>query len=663
MGLRWLWLRRDWLWSADDPDAGAAQWAAIPRGKPSLMPKSCQLWLRPRGRAIPRGWYLILLQHRGNNPRTTGYVRSGCWGFVQGRPMYPTRRRFRVLHLNRTRSLTFELQQVNESIQVYRLLLIRLPGWDAWRRIRKRLNRLDQHAPTTRSSCWRYYNHLLNSQARRHSIVTYRSWQLQREQPLLKSLLKLSQMEKSLFVLQTVSGQMLSPVNSDQWVVLMRPGSTIATWAIQAFAAQLRELPTSHLPLVFYGDEDQCTAEGLRHSPRFKPAWNRELFWSDPLYSCHWVVSGRFWNRLLEMLPALDWWSVQYALLAQAEARQSSDASMIRHLPLVVAHVERVSMNGSAQAHGLQMSRAYALKAPTLETIRLGHRLQWCCPAQTLLSVIIPTRDQLPLLQACLRSIQEFPAGVDLELIVVDNGSVEVSTLDFLNSFGSRPNQKVLRDDGPFNYSALNNRAARLAQGSVLLLLNNDVEFISRGWGSELAANASRHDVGCVGGQLRYPDGTIQHGGVILGIGGMASHAHAGCSADELGYQGRLQLAQEFSAVTAACLAISREHWQQLGGLDDEHLWVNYNDVDLCLRAQQSGLHNIYLPQVKAIHHESKSRGRPEGASYRLWRREWSVMEQRWGHLLDCDPAYSPWLTLENEQFDLSLRTGSIDLR
>ena len=143
----------------------------------------------------------------------------------------------------------------------------------------------------------------------------------------------------------------------------------------------------------------------------------------------------------------------------------------------------------------------------------------------------------------------------------------------------------------------------------------------------------------------------------------MASHAHRDFSQYESGYQGRLQLAQEFSAVTAACLAISREHWEQLGGLDAAELAVNYNDVDLCLRAKSAGLKNLYLPNVKAIHHESKSRGRPEGAAYRQWRREWAFMERRWGNLLRNDPAYHPCLTLEDERWGLSLRQPSPILR
>ena len=182
------------------------------------------------------------------------------------------------------------------------------------------------------------------------------------------------------------------------------------------------------------------------------------------------------------------------------------------------------------------------------------------------------------------------------------------------------------------------------------------MEFLRPGWGQQLASNALRPGIGCVGAQLLYPDRTIQHAGVILGVGGLAGHAHQDLAAGQAGYNRRLGLSQEVSAVTAACLAISRQHWQQLGGLDEDQLAVNYNDVDLCLRAGHLGLSNLYLPQVLALHHESKSRGRPEGAAYRQWRREWSVMERRWGDLLQQDPAYHPHLSLEAGDFSLALR-------
>jgi GT2 family glycosyltransferase len=218
-------------------------------------------------------------------------------------------------------------------------------------------------------------------------------------------------------------------------------------------------------------------------------------------------------------------------------------------------------------------------------------------PATALLSVVIPTRDRPELLQACLTSIDRHPAGCDLEIVVADNGSVEPNTLALLERFsledrGGQP-QIVVSVPGSFNYSRINNVAVEHSKGLVVLLLNNDVEFLHAGWGLELASHALRPGIGCVGAQLLYPDHTVQHGGVILGVGGLAGHAHQDFPGDVQGYQGRLQLAQELSAVTGACLAISRNHWQALEGLDATHLAVNYNDVDLGLRARQLGLRNL----------------------------------------------------------------------
>ena len=214
----------------------------------------------------------------------------------------------------------------------------------------------------------------------------------------------------------------------------------------------------------------------------------------------------------------------------------------------------------------------------------------------------------------------------------------------------------------PFNYSSLNNKAADLANGSVFAAQQR-CRNLTPNWALELASNALRPGIGCVGAQLHYPDNTIQHAGVVLGIGGLASHAHRDSYRTASGYQSRLQLAQEFSAVTAACLAISRTHWDELGGLDAAELAVNYNDVDLCLRAKNAGLRNLYIPQVQAIHHESKSRGRPRGKAYKQWRREWAVMQRRWRVLVLDDPAYHPSLTLEDESWNLSLRRPELKLR
>jgi len=656
-----VWFREDWVFSLCQPNALDVVWKPLSRNSAQITPTSHQVWFRTRGSKVPRGWYLFIIRHKGHNPAVTGCLKSGTWGYPQGRPMYPLRNRLRVIHVNRPRQLTLELQNVSRPLAIYRLLLFRLPGCYAFRRITKRLNSLDQFLPLSLTDRWRYYNQLQNSQCGLKPLVSYNRWQNLVEAPLLFDIPLSTDACNKRFVIQTIPH--ISPVKPDEYVVLLRPGVHLATWGLSLLQQFLPVLCMHDSPVLLFGDEDIISRTGERHSPRFKPSWNLELFCSDPNFSNHWIVQGECWNSFLDnkTLDVKNWWSLQYGLLFYINGLMLS--TRIKHLPMVLAHTETPAPSGSISALQSQFKQSLGINSPSIFAVQYGLRLEWACPKQVLISVIIPTRDHLPLLQSCLYSIEAFPAGCDLEIIVVDNGSINSTTLDFLQDFNCIPSHQVIRDDGPFNYSRLNNIAVSFSRGNVLLLLNNDVEFLCPNWGIELAGNALRSEIGCVGVQLLYPDTTIQHGGVILGIGGMASHAHRSFTSDAPGYNGRLQLAQEMSAVTAACLAISSENWKQLGGLDEEKLWVNYNDVDLCLRAGAAGLRNLYLPQVKAIHHESKTRGRPEGAAYRQWRREWDVMKQRWGALLDCDPAYSPWLTLEDEGFGLSLRQKPLALR
>ena len=500
---------------------------------------------------------------------------------------------------------------------------------------------------------------MLNAQASRHAHISYLRWQQQVESHLVDQVNAFSVLELEQFVIQTPES--LSSVDTNQWVVLLRPGTRLSAWALTSVAQQLLLVPVNSMPMIIYGDEDSVSLDGERSNPRFKPAWNRELFWSDPHYSNHWFVRGDLWNRCLARFHSHCWWDIQYLLLAHVNDYHPFKS--IAHVPLVLAHCVEPCPKPSIASLQTTLQRQFPSLNPRVTFSTHGFCLQWAAPCSTLVSVIIPTRDNLTLLKACLASLNQYRAGCSYEVIVVDNGSLEEDTLSFLEAFQAEPGQFVLRDEGPFNYSSLNNKAADLANGSVLLLLNNDVEILTHNWALELASNALRSGIGCVGAQLHYPDNTIQHAGVVLGIGGLASHAHRDSYRTASGYQSRLQLAQEFSAVTAACLAISRTHWDELGGLDAAELAVNYNDVDLCLRAKNAGLRNLYIPQVQAIHHESKSRGRPRGKAYKQWRREWAVMQRRWRVLVLDDPAYHPSLTLEDESWNLSLRRPELKLR
>ena len=228
-------------------------------------------------------------------------------------------------------------------------------------------------------------------------------------------------------------------------------------------------------------------------------------------------------------------------------------------------------------------------------------------PALPLVSIIIPTRDRADLLGMCLDSLLAKTTYTHYEIIIVDNGSVEASTQAL---FARLPKDRVsvIRDDAPFNYSRLNNLAVAQAKGDVICLMNNDIEILTPDWLEEMLSFACQPDIGCVGARLWFPDDRLQHAGVITGLGGVAGHPNKYFPRGYVGYFGRAILTQSMSAVTAACLMIRRQVWDQVQGLD-ENLAVAFNDVDFCLRVKAAGYRNVWTPHAEMNHHESASRG------------------------------------------------------
>jgi GT2 family glycosyltransferase len=238
-------------------------------------------------------------------------------------------------------------------------------------------------------------------------------------------------------------------------------------------------------------------------------------------------------------------------------------------------------------------------------------------------------------------------------VIVVDNGSVEEATQQL---FARQPKDKlrVIRDDSPFNYSRLNNLAVEQSRGEVICLMNNDIEILSFDWLEEMLSFAMQADIGCVGARLWYPDGRLQHGGVITGLGGVAGHSHKYLDKGSPGYFHRATVHQSFSAVTAACLLIRRSVWNEVNGLD-ELFAVAFNDVDFCLRVREHGYRNVWTPYAEMNHHESASRGEettPEKKARFMG--EIERLRERWGNSLQNDPFYSVNLTLDIEDFSLA---------
>jgi O-antigen biosynthesis protein len=275
---------------------------------------------------------------------------------------------------------------------------------------------------------------------------------------------------------------------------------------------------------------------------------------------------------------------------------------------------------------------------------------------------LIPTRDMPQLLGPCIESIYSKSSYDNFEVIIIDNGSEQQETMYLFAKWSElEPKRfRVLRLDIPFNYSVINNRAAAEAKGELILLLNNDMEVITPNWLEEMAGQAMRPSIGAVGTMLLYPDRTIQHAGIVLGIGGVAGHSHKNFSRDDLGYFGRLLLVANYAGVTGACLMVKREVFQVVGGLN-EQLQVAFNDVDFCLKLLEKGLYNVVLPQVELFHYESKSRGY-EDTPQKLKRflGEVDYMKQRWGNVLENDPFYNSNLTLEHEDYSIAVKAKSL---
>jgi GT2 family glycosyltransferase len=272
-----------------------------------------------------------------------------------------------------------------------------------------------------------------------------------------------------------------------------------------------------------------------------------------------------------------------------------------------------------------------------------------------LVSLLVPTRDGVDILKPCVDRILSLTRYRHFELLILDNQSTCPQTLAYLADVEARDSRvRVLRWNHPFNYSAINNFGVRHANGDIIGMVNNDIEPINGDWLSEMVGQVLRPDIGCVGAKLYYPNGTLQHGGVILGLGGVAGHAHRFFPRQAEGYCGRLKLTQNLTAVTGACLLVRKDVFEEVGGLNEQKLAVTFNDVDLCLKVYKAGYRNLWTPYAELYHHESISRGADNTPKKRTRRlREMAYMRRTWSDLLNHDPAYNPNLTLAYEDFSL----------
>jgi GT2 family glycosyltransferase len=397
------------------------------------------------------------------------------------------------------------------------------------------------------------------------------------------------------------------------WLVLLGAGVLLRPGALQTIETWLQMDCLHQQPDLIYADEDELNTAGERSNPWFKPGWVEESFWASPWLGgmSLWRIS---WLRNQELpLPPGDQCG-RFRWMLQALERKPS----IGQVPLVLSHNKQKPEKFSVEAlnalrqHLLAQGEAIA-QVNNHEELLSCISLQWALAKQWSCTVIIPSRDRADLLASCLNSIwhtsqAERLRGAELELVVVDNGSVQQHTQELLQHWKENLGERfrVIKDNNSFNWSRLNNKAAAIARGELLLLLNNDIEALQPNWLAAMAAQALRPKVGCVGALLLYPDQTIQHGGVIFGLQS-ADHAYRGLPHGHKVHRGRSRLLTAWGAVTGACLMMRRELLVRVGGFD-EGLPVEFNDVDLCLRLGQLGYRHVIPPEAVLVHHESQSR-------------------------------------------------------
>jgi GT2 family glycosyltransferase len=423
---------------------------------------------------------------------------------------------------------------------------------------------------------------------------------------------------------------------------------------------------------IIYSDEDLMSEEGERIAPHFKSDWNAELLRAHNYVThlCCYEMS------LLTSLGGmrLGYEGAQdYDLILRASA--AINAEDIYHIPKILYHWRMVegstALSSGAKSYateaGLKALQDYVAVNNIAATAQHGERenfytLQYSLPSSSpddsinslpKVSIIIPTRDGMEVLKPCIDSLIEKTTYQNYEIVILDNGSEQQETLSYLHQLSQHSNIQVVRDDGEFNYSRINNLAVSYSTGELICLLNNDIEIIDNNWLTEMVSVACRKEVGCVGAKLLYPDGTIQHAGVILGLGGYAAHSHRGLNGNAPGYFCRAQLRQQLSAVTGACLVVKRSIWEQVAGLD-EAFQVAYNDVDFCLRIQALGYQNIYTPFSTLIHYESKTRGHDVGVEKsKRFDKEKALLLTRWSAVIANDPFYNINLTRAREDFSI----------
>lgn len=401
---------------------------------------------------------------------------------------------------------------------------------------------------------------------------------------------------------------------------------------------------------MIYTDEDKLDFDGKRCFPHFKPDFSLDTFLSSN-YFCHFTMIRK------KIVDELGGFRSEYNGAQDYDLflRVIEKTKNIYHIPKILYHWRMTE--GSTSATGSNKNYAYIAGKKALEDYfrrnnisakvnLIGdpqmYQVEYLLKSDPMISIIIPTKDRSDILNKCLRSIYDKTDYQNYEVIVIDNNSVEQATFDLLNSYKkAHSNFNFYRLECEFNYSYINNYAVKKSKGDYIVLLNNDTEVITKEWLKSMVGYASQEHVGCVGAKLLYPNKTVQHCGVVTGVGGIAMHANVSTGDDNYGYFGRLVSVYDWACVTAACLMIKKDRFNLVGGLE-EKLKVAYNDVDLNLKLLDRGYNNVVLPHVKLFHYESLSRGDDMSESQKeRFTKEINYMCDKWQEKILNDKYYN----------------------
>jgi GT2 family glycosyltransferase len=445
------------------------------------------------------------------------------------------------------------------------------------------------------------------------------------------------------------------------FVVFLDNDDELAPHALFFIAELLNRHPDAD---VIYSDEDKIAPGGTREHPFFKPDFSPDLLLCHN-YICHMLVVRR--SLVMDVGGFREEYdgAQDYDLILRVVQRTARNR--IYHIPDILYHWRMVEGSTALNYWNKPQAKDATLRLideylknllgqdyGTVEYVPMADNVlfypRYALKRFPLVSIVISTRDKVHLLRACIESLSRttYPS---YEIVLIDNNSQEQETKAYFDTLRQEhPHIRIIEYPHPFNYSAINNFGIRQARGEVIILLNNDTELLTPDWIEIMLGYAQQRRVGAVGVKLLYPNGTIQHAGVILGVGGVAGHSHKYYPADHPGYCARLKTVCNYSAVTAACMMFRRDVWQQAGGLD-ERLAVTFNDVDFCLRIRALGYDIVYTPQVQLLHHESMSVGRVHLNERTMDAQEIAFMKQRWGEALYLDPFYNLNLTLDTEDY------------